>query len=91
LTLRGFGRTDFRPVFEYVNRLRKEGQLTKLKGLLYFTDGKGVFPAHKPDYDTAFVFIDSNATAAAKVPAWAIKVVLDPDDIKTRLPSSKGR
>lgn len=90
-TLRGFGRTDFRPVFEYVNRLRKEGQLTKLKGLLYFTDGKGVFPAHKPDYDTAFVFIDSNATAAAKVPAWAIKVVLDPDDIKTRLPSSKGR
>ena len=31
--------------------------ITNLKGLIYFTDGYGDFPAKKPDYETAFVFI----------------------------------
>lgn len=88
-TLRGFGGTDFRPVFEYVNKLRKEGHLKQMRGLLYFTDGQGVFPARKPDYDTAFIFLENSVAATAKVPAWAIKVVLDPADINTQLPSSQ--
>jgi predicted metal-dependent peptidase len=30
----------------------------KLANLICFTDGCGVFPAQKPDYDTAFVFVE---------------------------------
>ena len=36
----GYG-TDFRPVFRYVSDLQKRGELKNLKGLMYFTDGKG--------------------------------------------------
>ena len=60
-----------------------------MRGLLYFTDGQGVFPARKPDYDTAFIFLENSVAATAKVPAWAIKVVLDPADVNTQLPSSQ--
>ncbi|SUY94590.1 Predicted metallopeptidase (DUF2201) [Lacrimispora sphenoides] len=41
-TLSGFGGTDFRPAFEYVNGLLNKGAFKKLRGLLYFTDGKGI-------------------------------------------------
>ncbi|MFR2537375.1 MAG: VWA-like domain-containing protein [Faecalibacterium sp.] len=44
LKLRGFGGTDFRPVFAYVDRLLEEKKLTNLNGLLYFTDGVGTHP-----------------------------------------------
>ena len=43
----GFG-TDFRPAFEYVEKLRAEGHLKNLRGLLYFTDGAGIYPS--PDW-----------------------------------------
>lgn len=47
-------------------------------GLLYFTDGQGTYPAHKPSFDTAFVFPDAEtADASAPVPPWAMKAVLD--------------
>mgnify|MGYP001051525656 FL=1 len=39
LTLYGRGGTDFRPAFEYIEELRKNGELTNLNGMLYFTDG----------------------------------------------------
>ena len=32
--LTGFGSTDFRPVFEYVDELTKKGEFTELKGLI---------------------------------------------------------
>ncbi|MFR4625442.1 MAG: VWA-like domain-containing protein [Dorea formicigenerans] len=44
LTLYGRGGTDFRPAFEYIEELRKNGELTNLNGMLYFTDGMGVYP-----------------------------------------------
>ena len=58
MKLRGLGGTDFRPVFEYVDGLREKKEFQNLKGLIYFTDGFGTFPAKKPPYETAFVFID---------------------------------
>ena len=73
--LTGFGSTDFRPVFEYVDKLRDEGELRHVKGLIYFTDGYGVYPGTMPDYDVAFVFL-SEDDRAPDVPAWAAKVVL---------------
>ncbi|MCH5254860.1 MAG: hypothetical protein J1F41_08040 [Lachnospiraceae bacterium] len=77
--LRGFGSTDFRPVFEYVEKLKQDGEFEDLKGLLYFTDGYGIYPAQMPAYDTAFVFLREDGEAPA-VPPWAIKVVLDEEE-----------
>ena len=60
-SLIGGGGTDFRPAFAYVNRLLDEGVFHNLRGLLYFTDGKGIYPAKRPPYETAFIFIDEPA------------------------------
>ena len=80
MQIRGLGGTDFRPVFEYVEQLRQNKEFTNLKGLIYFTDGYGVFPEKKPDYDTAFVFVDDEY-GNPDVPPWAIKLVLQKDEI----------
>lgn len=73
--LAGGGNTDFRPAFEYVNKLIDTGEIKKLQGLLYFTDGKGRYPKKKMPYQTAFVFIDK--MSECEVPAWAMKVELE--------------
>ena len=80
MKIRGLGGTDFRPVFEYVEQLRQNKEFGNLKGLIYFTDGYGTFPAKKPDYDTAFIFIDDDYNNP-DVPPWAIKLVLQKDEI----------
>ena len=71
MTIKGLGGTDFRPVFRKVDELIKAKEFANLKGLIYFTDGFGDFPARKPDYNTAFVFIDDNYNNP-EVPPWAI-------------------
>lgn len=80
MKIHGLGGTDFRPVFSYVNSLVEIGEFANLKGLIYLTDGYGEFPAKKPDYDTAFVFIDDEPNNY-NVPAWAIKLVLRSEEI----------
>jgi hypothetical protein len=72
----GFG-TDFRPVFEEVERLRREQFFENLKGLIYFTDGYGVYPDKPTDYDTAFVFIEDTDYEDEKVPDWALKLYMN--------------
>ena len=79
MKLRGFGGTDFRPVFSYVNELIAQKEFTNLKGMIYFTDGYGVFPSKMPEFTTAFVFIEGEDTH--DVPPWAIKLVLGRDEI----------
>lgn len=78
--VKGFGGTDFRPAFRYVNHLVDSGELSDLKGLLYFTDGFGAYPERKPDYEVAFVFFEEDYMAP-QVPPWAIKVVLGPEEL----------
>lgn len=78
--LTGGGATDFRPVFEYVDLLQLKGVFCNIKGLLYFTDGYGVYPEHMPQYDVVFVFLGDDGQAP-NVPEWAIRVVLDVDQI----------
>ena len=80
MQIKGLGGTDFRPVFSYVNSLLAAGEFSNLKGLIYFTDGYGTFPERMPDYETAFVFIDDEYNNPA-VPPWAIKLVLQRDEI----------
>ena len=71
----GYG-TDFRPVFEKVEELRRSGFFENLKGLIYFTDGYGTFPQKPTDYDTAFVFIEDSDYDDEKVPDWALKLYM---------------
>ena len=73
-TIVGGGGTDFRPAFEYVNNLIEEGKLKNLSGLIYFTDGKGIYPKKRPPYKCAFLFLDDYDEAA--VPPWAIRMRL---------------
>ena len=80
MTLRGFCGTDFRPVFRYVNTLIYNHEFVNLKGLIYFTDGFGIFPECQPDYHTAFVYINDGYENPS-VPVWAIKLVLQPEEI----------
>ena len=80
LELFGEGGTDFRPAFLYVDQLIKKQRFRSLKGLIYFTDGYGTFPARMPAYDTAFVFLKEDYRDV-DVPPWAIKLVLQSDEI----------
>lgn len=80
--LKGFGATDFRPAFTYIEELKANKEFTNLKGLIYFTDGFGVYPERMPDYDTIFAFLNDDGTRPP-LPPWAIKVVLEDEDLET--------
>ena len=80
-TIRGMGGTDFRPAFAYVNSLVSSGELPDMKGLIYFTDGLGMFPDKPPEYDCAFVFMDEGTAEIPAVPPWAMRVVMDEEGI----------
>ena len=71
----GYG-TDFRPVFEYIDKLRHGHEFENLKGLLYFTDGYGTYPDKATAYDTAFVFPQDEDYEDDKVPDWALKLYM---------------
>lgn len=79
-TIKGFGGTDFRPAFQYVEQLIKTGAFQKLRGLLYFTDGYGRFPGRMPPYDTVFVFMKEDYRDV-DVPPWAMKLILGEEDL----------
>jgi predicted metal-dependent peptidase len=49
-TLKGGGGTDFRSVFDHIER-----ESFNTKFLIYFTDGEGVFPEYIPRVDTLWV------------------------------------
>lgn len=74
----GGGGTDFRPAFSYINDLVEKGAFQNLRGVLYFTDGKGIYPAKRPPYETAFLFLGEEDTA--QVPPWAMKLILHEED-----------
>lgn len=78
----GEGGTDFRPAFAYVEEMLERGEFEDLKGLIYFTDGRGIYPAKMPPYKTAFVFIQEEYEDA-DVPPWAVKLILDENELKT--------
>lgn len=82
LVIKGLGGTDFRPVFALVKTLINAGAFTKLKGLIYFTDGYGEFPTEKTPYETAFVFVVPEDYENVRVPPWAMKVLLTENEIK---------
>lgn len=79
----GFGSTDFRPVFTYVDALIGRGEIGNLKGLIYFTDGQGVYPEKAPDYETVFAFLNETELPNT-APAWAVRICIDEDALEER-------
>ncbi len=79
-TLLGGQGTDFRKAFEYVNEWMKQAKIQEISGLIYFTDGKGIYPKKRPDYKTAFLFLDD--FDETKLPPWAMRLKLDPCELQ---------
>ncbi|MCR5655158.1 MAG: VWA-like domain-containing protein [Lachnospiraceae bacterium] len=79
--LTGFGATDFRPAFSYVGEMIAKREFENLKGLIYFTDGYGIYPERMPEFDTIFAFL-SHDEHRPKVPVWAIEVVLEEEELE---------
>jgi hypothetical protein len=77
IAIKGRGGTNFQPVFDLVEKLRKGGRLKRLKGLLYFTDGDGVYPRKPTPYETAFVFTSHRALGYS-LPKWIVPLCLEP-------------
>ena len=75
IKIQGRGGTDFRPVFEYIETLKQKKKLKHLKGLIYFSDGDGIFPNQEPDYETAFVFL-GEPKENVKIPKWVLSLSL---------------
>ena len=83
LKVRGYGGTDFRPVFETVDRHIAQKEFADLKGLLYFTDGLGTYPGIVPQYPVAFIIIEDEKEKP-KVPPWAIKLITTVEEFDRR-------
>lgn len=80
----GFGGTDFRPVFQRVEQLREDGTLSRVRGLIYLSDGYGEFPAQQPDYPVAFLLADEDGRPACDLPDWVMALELDEQDFTLR-------
>ena len=72
----GGGGTDFRPALQHIDELRAQGRLRGLKGVLYFSDGRGIYLAQAPDYEVTFVFL-KHRFDAIDTPAWVRRLVID--------------
>ncbi|MGI6754864.1 MAG: DUF2201 family putative metallopeptidase [Atopobiaceae bacterium] len=81
VTLEGFGGTDFRPAFDYVDALIADRRMHKVSGMIYFTDGWGIYPERVPSYKCAFVFLDDTYRKEI-VPPWAMQFVLSEHELK---------
>ena len=87
IKVRGMGVTDFRPVFEYVNELLANGEFDDLKGLIYFTDGYGIYPPKMPDYSVMFAFVKEDEYTP-DIPVWAYKVVIPTEELENEAEST---
>ena len=76
LTILGSGGTDFRPVFRRIDEHIAAGGLRGLKGMLYFSDGRGIFPSEPPGYEVTFAFL-KHRFDDIDVPAWVRRLVID--------------
>ena len=63
-------------MFEYVGDMIARREFTNLKGLIYFTDGYGIYPESPPQYDCMFVF-DREDDFRPPVPGWAVVTILE--------------
>lgn len=81
LEVRGFGGTDFRPVFAYVEERLRNREFADFRGLLYLTDGNGTYPQAVPEYPAAFIIVE-DPKEKPKVPSWAIKLIMPEAELR---------
>ena len=79
----GGGGTDFRCVFERIGQLRSTKALRSVDGLVYLTDGDGIYPKVAPDYPVAFVLTPESGLAR-EVPSWALRLEMSQSDLGVR-------
>lgn len=72
-TLLGGGGTDFTPVFKRLTDLKKKG--ARIEGLIYFTDGVGIYPREIPPFKSCFVLLGENENV--QVPHFSYKINLE--------------
>ncbi|MCR4657548.1 MAG: VWA-like domain-containing protein [Lachnospiraceae bacterium] len=80
----GFGGTDFRPVFDRADALRKTGNT--VDAMIYFSDGFGDFPDMPAEYPVYFVIPQQEYSEGLKdfVPDWVNMVVLENNKLRKR-------
>ena len=61
--------------------IRDRGEFAHLQGILYFTDGYGVFPDAPPAYRVIFAMLQYRYDDI-DLPPWAEKLVLEADKPK---------
>ena len=49
--------------------------------MIYFTDGYGIYPEKKPDYDVIFAFLNEDPGRMSP-PAWSMKAVIEEEELK---------
>ncbi len=76
LVLHGFGGTDFTPVFEYADKVYEDAQKKEFNGVIYFTDGDGIYPQKPPPYNNIFIIHD-NGFDKTRFPVWATPLYID--------------
>ncbi len=82
LILHGFGGTNFTPVFQYVDELYEGSSKKDLNGLIYFTDGDGIYPEKTPPYKSIFIIHD-NGFDKNRLPLWATPLYIDKNKLIT--------
>lgn len=89
--LYGGGGTDFTPVFECIRQKQESGEIERVAGLIYLSDGMGSFPEEPPDYETIFLLPDDGGMSGfqgeseeegAYLPGWVTRMVLTEKDIE---------
>ena len=64
-------------VIEYVNK----DKYFRDALLIYFTDGKGIYPKKRPEYKSAFLFMDQEPVDV-EIPPWAMRLTLDAEEFR---------
>lgn len=80
MTVKGLGGTDFRPAFDFIESRIKSGEIKKLDGILYFTDGFGTMPTHSIGAKTAFVYLYADRDHP-ETPQWIDDYILEEKDL----------
>ena len=69
--IKGGSGTDFAPVFDSLTEEKAKG--SKIRGLIYFTDGLGKFPQEIPPFRTCFA-IYGDEDGKVVVPSYAYRL-----------------
>ena len=69
--IKGGSGTDFAPVFDLLTEEKAKG--SKIRGLIYFTDGLGKFPQEIPPFRTCFA-IYGDEDGKVVVPSYAYRL-----------------